>query len=194
MTVASFVETYGYLALLAGAFFEGEATVLIAGFMAHNGHLQLPWVMLIAAVGAFGSDQALYRIGRFEGMTVFRRLPHVEARMQRVKALLTRYQDPLMIGFRFVYGIRLVTVLAIGIAGLSAVRFALLNAIGVAAWAAVVSSIGYCFGHVLEQVHLLRYQALVALVLGAAGVGLWLWHHTGVLRAKSVPSATSQPD
>lgn len=101
-------------------------------------------------------------------MAVFRRLTHVQARMQRVKALLTRYQDPLMVGFRFVYGIRRVTVLAIG----------------VAAWAAVVSSIGYCFGHVLAQAHFLRCEALVVLVLGAAGVGLWLWHHTRVLRVR----------
>lgn len=46
MTLESFVATYGYPALLAGALPEGETIVIIAGIMAHSGYLQLPWVMV----------------------------------------------------------------------------------------------------------------------------------------------------
>jgi membrane protein DedA with SNARE-associated domain len=43
MSLESCVQSYGYLALLGGAFIEGETTVLIAGFLAHNGYFQFPW-------------------------------------------------------------------------------------------------------------------------------------------------------
>jgi membrane protein DedA with SNARE-associated domain len=89
-----------------------------------------------------------------------------------------------MLGFRFIYGVRLVTALLIGIGRLSAVRFAVLNAIGVLAWASVVASAGYIFGHLVEveQASLATYDMLIILTIAILGLCLWLAHRAGLLR------------
>jgi membrane protein DedA with SNARE-associated domain len=42
MTLEPFVEAYGYLAVLAGTFVEGETILVLGGFAASRGYLGLP--------------------------------------------------------------------------------------------------------------------------------------------------------
>ncbi len=65
MTLESFIQTYGYLALLVGTFLEGETILVLAGFAAHLGYLNLPWVILVAFVGTLSGDQLFFYLGRW---------------------------------------------------------------------------------------------------------------------------------
>ena len=49
---AQLIQSYGYWAILAGTFLEGETILVLAGFAAHLGYLQLPWVILAAFAGS----------------------------------------------------------------------------------------------------------------------------------------------
>jgi membrane protein DedA with SNARE-associated domain len=37
VTLQSFVDTYGYMAIMVGTFFEGETILVLGGFMPHRG-------------------------------------------------------------------------------------------------------------------------------------------------------------
>jgi hypothetical protein len=61
----SFLAKYGYIAILLGTVFEGETIMIMGGFSAHRGYLDLlPWVVLAGFAGNFihgidnGRDQA----------------------------------------------------------------------------------------------------------------------------------------
>ena len=57
----------------------------------------------------------------------------------------------IMLGFRFVYGMRTITPLILGMDGTIRVRrFILLNLIGAAIWSTVIATGGYFFGRVLK--------------------------------------------
>ena len=43
------ISAYGYPALFAGVFIEGETVLAIAGFLAHQGYFAVPWAILAAA-------------------------------------------------------------------------------------------------------------------------------------------------
>ena len=58
MNISELISQYGYWALFAGTLLEGETWLILAGFAAHQGYLQLHWVMLIAMTGGFLGDQA----------------------------------------------------------------------------------------------------------------------------------------
>ena len=60
--------------------------------------------------------------------------------------LFDQYRTLLVLGFRFMYGLRTVTPFAFGLSGISASRFFILNVIGALAWSVVVALIGYLFG------------------------------------------------
>jgi membrane protein DedA with SNARE-associated domain len=64
VSVETFIETYGYPALLVGTFFEGETFLVLAGFAAHQGYLDIPWVILAAFIGTLTGDQVFFYLGR----------------------------------------------------------------------------------------------------------------------------------
>ncbi|WP_217994834.1 DedA family protein [Methylogaea oryzae] len=69
---------------------------------------------------------------------------------QKAFDLLHRHQVPVILGFRFLYGIRNVTPFVIGASGLKPIRFFVLNFLGAATWAVTFGLLGYYFGQAVE--------------------------------------------
>ena len=169
------IGRYGYLVVVLGTFFEGETVVVIAGYAAHGGHLALPWVVVCAFVGSLCGDQLAYMLGRRYAPRVLRRREAWRPKIDRVRALLERHALPVMLGFRFLYGLRTVTPFTIGWAGIAPRTFVPLNAVGALVWAVVVAGLGYIFGHALalalERAH--RYEEWIILSIAVVGLALW---------------------
>ena len=177
MNVSDLVAQYGYLAVAAGAFLEGETVLVLAGFAAHQGYLSFFWVVALAlCAGALG-DQTCFFLGRRYGGALLRRFPQLSPGVQRVDRLLQRYHAWLIVGVRFMYGLRLVGPIAIGISGFPAWRFVLFNLLGAAIWAPLIAGAGFLFGSTLEllfdDIKHFEELALLAIVAIAAVVGLW---------------------
>ena len=114
-TLQAFISTYGYVALFIGTFLEGETILIIAGFAAHSGYLQLPMVMLVAFVGSLLGDQMAFLVGKKYGMKMVARFPGLRPRVARMHQVMARYHKLIMVGFRFVYGMRLLTPFVLGL-------------------------------------------------------------------------------
>ncbi|WP_213956518.1 DedA family protein [Variovorax sp. dw_954] len=185
MHLAQLVSDYGYTAVFIGSLLEGETVLLLAGMAAHEGYLSWPVVVAIAFCGGTLGDQVLFHVGRRHGGAVLRQFPAMSARAEPVARLIRRHQNWLIVGVRFMYGLRLVGPFAIGMSEVSAKRFALLNALGAAIWAPLVTGVGYLFGHALKWLitDLGRYEALallsVAAVVAAVLVVRWLRSRRG---------------
>lgn len=179
--IESLISQYGYLAILVGTFLEGETILVLGGLAAHRGLLSLPGVMACAFAGALASDQLLFLIGRRHGARFVSRRPRLHAGVERVRALVERHDTLLVLSFRFLYGLRNVTPLALGMSRLPAWRFALFNVVGAAVWAVAVAGIGWAVGSAAEQWlgHLERYERRVAVAIVAVGVAMWAWRRWG---------------
>jgi membrane protein DedA with SNARE-associated domain len=146
------VREYGYLAIVVGTFFEGETIVLVAGFLAEQGYLDLTAVIACAFAGSYLGDQTWFFLGRRYGKALVRRWPQVKARVDQVMGILDRYATLWILSFRFVYGLRNISPVAIALGGIPAVRFALLNGVAAAVWAVAFGVAGYGFGAAVEVV------------------------------------------
>lgn len=173
----SFLQDYGYLALFIGTFFEGETILVLAGFLASRGYLDINLVLLTAASGGYCGDQLWYFLGRRKGRQILARKPHWEALGEKALNHLRRYPDIWVLGFRFVYGLRTVMPVAIGISGYPPLRFLLLNALSAIIWALVLGSAAFHLGSALELLldNIKRYEIWVIAALIIAGSLLWLW-------------------
>ncbi len=182
------LRSYGYLALLVGTFLEGETIVIIAGFLAQQNLLSPPLIALSAFCGSVTSDQLMFILGRWKGIAIIQRFPRLERNVGRATNLLSRYETPLILGFRFLYGVRNVTPILMGVSGVNHIKFLVLNLIGAAVWAVSFTAAGYFFGHAvtafMEAVpHAGRY------VLGTlATVALVVWWWRRRKRRKEHPS------
>src|SRR3977135_2305693 len=69
---------------------EGETFVIIAGFLAQKGYLNIGGLFVAAWLGSFFGDQVVFAIGRRFGWRVLHHLPRLEPGVNRAIGWLER--------------------------------------------------------------------------------------------------------
>lgn len=189
----SLIQTYGYLGILIGTFLEGETILVMGGFAAHQAYLHLPWVIGAAFVGTLFGDQLYFYLGRRHSQALLARRPSWKDKVARAQALVERYQYPLLLGFRFLYGLRTVIPFVIGMSRIPTGIFVALNILGAFVWAVLIGSSGYLFGHAVESVisDIKHYELAVFGLIGTFGSLLWVLH---LLKRTRRPTCCHAPD
>ena len=170
MSIETLVAKYGLIALGLGAGLEGETVVVTGGVLAHNALVPLWGAVAATAAGSFVADQCFFALGRR-----YRDHPRVRRIMARpafARALRTleRHPNGFILSFRFLYGLRTVSPVAIGTSQVAVRRFVALNAVAAISWAALFTGLGYGFGEGIEEVAG-RIRPHLPVVLGtAAGI------------------------
>lgn|SRR5574338_636846 len=175
MTSGTLIETHGYWILAVGCLLEGETILVLAGFAAHRGYLNLPAVLAIAWFAGFLGDQFFFWYGRWHGAHLLARWPSVARKVDRVNRLTARYHEAVVIGVRFAYGLRVAGPVLIGMSEISGRRFVVLNAAGALLWACIFSGIGWAFGQAAEALlgNIRHVEEWLLLALAAAGAIFW---------------------
>lgn len=176
MSLEVLLGTYGYYLLFLGTLLEGETVLVVAGFLAHRGYFSLPLVMAVAFCGSFLSDQAVFYAGRLRGRRWLAKRVAWRSKADRVFALLARHQTLLVLGFRFLYGLRTLIPFLVGLSRISPLRFFLLNGIGAIVWSIAVASLGYGLGQAAEVIlgKVARYELWIVAGITVAGAGVAL--------------------
>jgi membrane protein DedA with SNARE-associated domain len=163
MNFEQIIMEYGYLAVFIGTFLEGETILLVAGFAAYEGYLELPLVITAAFCGSLFGDQLYFFLGRYNGQALLARFKSWEPRIARFRKLMDRHNTWFILIFRFLYGLRTPAPFAIGLSSVSIKKFVLLNIISAAIWAVTLGILGYFFGQVMEAVldDIKKYELII---------------------------------
>jgi membrane protein DedA with SNARE-associated domain len=99
-------------------------------------------------------------------------------RVQKANRLLERHQSWIVLGYRFLYGLRAVIPFLIGATGYSFRRFFLLSCIGGIVWSITITLAGIAFGKIVLAVlsDIQQYQFWVLGFIGMIGILLWVIH------------------
>lgn len=165
---------YGYVAIFAGTMLEGETIVLIGGFLAHQGYLSLPLIIGCALVGSCLSDQGLFFLSRFKGASFLSRFPSLAAKSDKMLNSMRSRPVALRVYalfFRFLYGLRIISPVFLGMSTIPTLEFVFLNTLGAVLWAICFGVLGYIFSGAIETVigklahaEMLIVVALIAVV------------------------------
>jgi len=171
-----FLHDFGYFALFLGTFFEGETILVLAGFLAFRGYMDINLVVVVAFFGSYAGDQLWYYMGRKHGRKLLARKPRWQLMGDKALEHIRKHPDIWVLSFRFVYGLRTVMPVAIGLSGYPPLRYLILNGIGAAIWAVALGAAAYHFGAVLEGMlgSIKKYELWVLGALLVLGFGLWL--------------------
>ncbi|MCB2192415.1 MAG: DedA family protein [Deltaproteobacteria bacterium] len=166
------IANYGYWALFAGTFFEGETFFILAGIAARKGLLNPYYVALVAMLGGFIGDQFFFALGRWRGAEVFTWSSSIARKAVEARRLFRRHAVLLILLSRFLIGLRMIIPLACGMAGIPVWRFVLLNFTSALAWCLVFGGLGYLFGGIIfDRLDLIKgLQMVVVLVLAVLAV------------------------
>jgi membrane protein DedA with SNARE-associated domain len=146
------IQTYGYPLTFLGALFEGETVLTLAGLAAHRGHLRLPMLWILAAMGGMLGDTIFFALGRRYGAELLARWPGFVPAIERAQRLIARNPAFAVIAVRFLYGVRIAGPVVIGSSRLDWLRYLSLNAVGAFLWSACWLAVGYGLGAAAEQV------------------------------------------
>jgi membrane protein DedA with SNARE-associated domain len=141
----------GYVGLAVGAFLEGEVIVILAGLLAHAGYLSIFWVIVIAILATFAGDQFFFYIGKHKSQRIFSLFPHLAKQVEKSKGMISAHQNKIMATFRFLYGLRIATLIALGASGVPQKKFVLWNVFNSIVWSFLFSLGGYYFGSTFES-------------------------------------------
>jgi lysylphosphatidylglycerol synthetase-like protein (DUF2156 family)/membrane protein DedA with SNARE-associated domain len=170
---------YGYALFFLGVAFEGEAFLLAAAFLSHQGTFSLPVVIFVAIAAHCLADQIYYVLARTRG------LAWLEARFGRHKKYaqvigwVTHHSNLLLLGSRYAYGFRIIIPAACGALGMPALRFTLLNLAAGIIWAVPVALLGFYLGNTARELFAdaKRYELWLLLFLLIFAATMLLYRH-----------------
>ena len=186
----SFLEQYGYLALLVGTFFEGETAILVASSLIHHGLFDGPPTIIFGFAGSFISDWLYYLIGRLNGKYFIDKRPNLKAKLEPVQKLFRKHQIQILFSYRFLYGFRVVIPIVIGMSHIRPSQFLFYSIVSGFIWATTVGTVGYFVGRVFNLEASAFEENIVFIVIGFASFGMIMGY---ILKYLATRSLDSQP-
>jgi membrane protein DedA with SNARE-associated domain len=177
--LVEFLKEYSYPILFIWSIMEGETGLVMAGILSHTGDMNLWLSILTAGLGGFTGDMIYFFIGRWNRKYVYRKFKNQRRKFALAHLLLKRYGWPIIFIQRYLYGMRTVIPIAIGMTRYPTTRFLLINFLSAMVWAAVTILLAWTFGEqILHILHWARDYWYIALPFGALTAwGVYYYFH-----------------
>jgi membrane protein DedA with SNARE-associated domain len=174
------MKEYGYIILYAWSILEGEMGLIMGGLLCHTGDMNLFLAIFIAGLGGFTGDQIYFYIGRYNKKYVHKKFAGQRRKFALAHILLQKYGWPIIFIQRYMYGMRTIIPISIGLTRYSAKMFAFINLLSAWFWATMTIVPVWYFGkeilELLEWAKAHWYLAL-PLALGFGGGIIYYFHH-----------------
>lgn len=129
--------------------------LIMAGIFSHTGDMSLPISIAVGGFGGFIGDQIYFYIGRFNKRYIHNKLRSQRRKFAIAHLLLKRYGWPVIFVQRYMYGMRTVIPMAIGLTQYSSRQFAIINFISAIFWASITIIPAYYYGE--EILNMLKW-------------------------------------
>lgn len=145
----NFISHYGYIIVFFASLIEGESIILTASILASQGKLDIQKVVALTFIGTLFADQGLYFVGRAFGHKIFNRFPTLKAKSHKIMKFFHKHQIPFILSFRFIYGIRILSPIVIGMSEVNPRTYMILNFIAALIWTGLSCAAGYYLGEII---------------------------------------------
>jgi len=182
---------WGYLVIFLGAMLEsaaflgllvpGESLVIVAGFFAAQGLLDIGDLIMLVAIGAIIGDTIGYEMGFRMGRPALERYGRHfgwrNARIKRAEAFFSRHGGKAVLLGRFVGFARAVVPFLAGSARMPYRKFIPYNVLGAALWSPAMLLLGYFLGQGWKTAE--RWIGRASAIIGGVALFIallaWLW-------------------
>src|SRR5216683_707258 len=176
--MTEWLATWGYLGVFGLVFIGNigipvpeESILLVAGFMAGRGELELRTLYLVGILSAVSGDCFGFGWGRIGGQRLFERLAQrfrfVRERYDRLQDFFQTHGSKAVFMARFVAGARFMAGPMAGAAGMPFLQFLGWNVLGALVWCPLVVTVGYLLGDEFYRAASMTHQ--MARWIGIAG-------------------------
>lgn len=146
------LSTYGYIALFIYSLGGGMVGIIAAGVLSYMGKMNLEISITIAFIANAIGDNLLFYISRYNKEMVMPYVKNHKRKLALSHLLMKKHGDKIIFFQKFVYGIKTLVPLAIGLTKYPLVKFTILNIISALIWALFLGIGSYKFGNAFEKI------------------------------------------
>lgn len=170
------LKDYGYIMVFLGTFFEGETVLVLAGFLAFRGYLNIAYVIISAIIGAFVGNIFFYSLGRWKGKAFLMQSRKFREIYPRAEVFIRKWGVLSIFIGQYFYGTRIACVVALGVMSMNLGRFLLYEFIGNITWAVSVGLLGFLFGETMDVFigNMKKYEKFAIIGLIILGSIYWV--------------------
>ena len=173
------MQDYGYIILYIWSILEGESGLIMAGLLSANGDMNLYIAIFIAGLGGFTGDQIYFYIGRYNKKYVHKKFKSQRRKFALAHILLKKHGWPIIFAQRYMYGLRTIIPISIGLTRYNAKTFAFINLLSAWTWGAITITPVWYFGEeILAILKIAKEHWYIAIpfALAIGGSIYWYFH------------------
>lgn len=185
--IVDFVEQFGYLGIFIMTFLEStfvpipsEVTMVPAGYLAYQGHLNIGIVFAASIAGTLGGSLFNYWLAIRFGRHLLLKIGHYcfmnAEKLAKIEGFFANHGEISIFTGRLIPGLRHFISFPAGLSRMSLKTFCVYTAFGGGLWMATLIGLGYFIGHNRTLLHhyltVITWVVLAALVLL---VGFYVW-------------------
>ena len=165
-------EILAYAAVITAVFLEGETALLTSAFAAKMGYLNVVIVGILAFVGTIFSDWLWFFIGRSRAKKLLFKKEKLSKTAQKGDLLLEKYPYLILLGYRYIYGLRTIIPMIIGMSTIKIKEFIVFSLFTTFVWTLIFTSLGFLFGSIIEsRMEMIQnYQLKFVIILISLGL------------------------
>jgi membrane-associated protein len=146
--------------LLIGFFLPGDSLLFTAGFLASQGFLNFPLLLILSFIAAVVGDSVGYTFGKRVGRKLFQKEDSLffhKKYLEQAEAFYEKHGGKTIVIARFMPIVRTFAPIVAGMGAMNYSRFIIYNLIGGALWAIGVTTGGYILGNSIPAEDIDKY-------------------------------------
>jgi membrane protein DedA with SNARE-associated domain len=181
------MKEYGYIILFGWSILEGESGLIMAGLLASTGDMNLYLSIFVAGLGGFAGDQIYFFIGRHNKSYVHKKFKGQRRKFALAHLLLKKYGWPIIFIQRYMYGMRTVIPIAIGLTRYNYKKFAIINLFSAWCWATITIVPVWYFGdEIIELLKQAKEYWYFAIPIAIGFIGTISYYFNKATKKKTV--------
>lgn len=146
------IRDWGYIALFLYSFGGGFVGLVFAGVLSYAGDLNIYISIIVAGVSNFLGDQFLFFLARKNKSYAKDMMKKYGRKIALAHLMMRRYGSLVVFIQKYIYGIKTLIPLAMGLTKYSSVKFTIINIFATALWALVVGFASYSAGEYILSI------------------------------------------
>ena len=160
------IRDWGYLALFLYSFGGGFVGLVLAGVLSFAGDLNIYISILVAGTSNFLGDQFLFFLARKNKNYAKDMMKKYGRKIALAHLMMRRYGSLVVFIQKYIYGIKTLIPLAMGITKYSSIKFTIFNILATIVWACVVGYASYLAGeYILSAADEFKYIGIGIVVV-----------------------------
>ncbi|WP_345993359.1 DedA family protein [Sulfurimonas sp. HSL-1716] len=180
------IATYGYIGLFIYSLGGGFVALVAASVLSYMGKMDLATSMAIAFTANVIGDNLLFYLARNQKTAMHDYLRKHRRKLALAHLKMKQYGSWIILIQKFIYGIKTLIPIAIGLTKYDVKKFTILNILSAIVWTLVVGFASYFSGNAIVKLydHIVEKPYIAIIVVATIFAVLWIYLSTATKKKK----------